>query len=102
MTFLEIALYFGWALWWAVCFITAGVKDRSMGWAVAAALVPPVYVVLLFLRQGAPGKPERIRCPSCRLGWVRIDVAPRICSGCGQEITHLDVLRELERDIDGL
>jgi len=99
VTTLEILLFVAWALWWAVCMITAVAKGRGMGWGVATALFPPLYLLLLRLEPGTDKAPTRARCPLCKLGWVPLDSLPRVCSGCGKEISHAVLQDELHKDM---
>ena len=98
MTALEMVLFGVWLLWWIVCMLTAALKGRGLGWGVAAALLPPLYVVLL-LTKTRETKPERVRCTRCKLGWVNLERLPRVCSGCGEEIPLAELQTEMHKDM---
>ena len=100
MTTLEILLFIAWALWWMVCVITAVTKGRGLGWGVATAFFPPLFLLLLRLEPRAGGPPARARCPLCKMGWVPLDRSPRRCSGCGEEISHAVLQKELHKDME--
>ena len=95
----ETVLGLGYVVWVLVCMVTALAKGRGLGWIVLAALVPPLYVVLVLLPAKKPSSPPRVRCPDCRLGWVRLDRLPRTCSGCGEEIPLARLQAEIQRDM---
>ena len=99
MSGLEITLFVAWTLWWGVCCITAVVNGRGLGWGVAAALVPPLYLVLLRPASGTPKRAERVRCPRCRMGWVPLERMPHTCTGCGAEIPHAELQKEMHKDM---
>ena len=99
MTAVEILLAVLFALWLMICAITATMKGRGLGWCVAAALLPPLYLVLLKMKPKKPTSPERARCPLCRMGWVPLDRLPRVCSGCGEEISHAVLQKETHKDM---
>ena len=99
MTLLEILLAVAWALWCMVCVITAAVKGRGLGWGVTATFIPPLYVVLLRLDPVQGKSPERVRCPLCKMGWVPLERLPRVCSGCGEEISHAVLQKEIHKDM---
>jgi hypothetical protein len=98
MTAAEFLFALGFTLWLLVCSITAAVKGRGLGWGVAAAFLPPLYLVLLKLRPRPDGKPPRVRCPLCKLGWVPLDRLPRVCSGCGETVSHVQLQDEIHKD----
>jgi hypothetical protein len=99
MTLTELLIGLGYTLWLMVCALTAVVKGRGLGWAVAASLFPPLWLVLLWLKPGNARYPTRERCPLCHCGWVPLDRLPRICSGCGKEVTHVQLQDEMHRDM---
>jgi len=99
MSGLEITLFVVWAVWWGVCCITAAAKGRGLGWGVAAALLPPLYIVLLLLSPVKPTRSERVRCPRCRLGWVPLGRPTNTCTGCGEVIPHAELQDEMHKDM---
>lgn len=99
MSPLEILLAAAYVIWLAVCVVTATLKGRSMAWGVLASLLPPLYLVLLWLRPVEGKAPPRERCPLCRMGWVVIDRRPWVCSGCGKEVTWSQLQGEMHRDM---
>ncbi len=99
MSALEIVLAVAFVLWLMVCSLTAVSKGRGLGWGVAAAMFPPLFLALLFLRPVASKKSERVRCPLCRMGWVTLDRLPRVCSGCGEEVPYHVIQKEMHKDM---
>ena len=99
MSVLEIILVVVVLLWLMICTLTAAVKGRGMGWGITAWLLPPLYLVLVRSRARPGAKPERARCPLCKLGWVPLDRLPRVCSGCGQEISLAVLQKETHKDM---
>jgi len=99
VTTTELLLGLGYTLWLMVCAAIAMMKGRGLGWGVAASLFPPLLLVILWRRPGRARYPTRERCPLCRTGWVPLDRLPRVCSGCGKEVTHAQLQDEMHRDM---